>query len=227
MNEMDYIPRPAQLAEIEQKSRELGFELSSTPETGMLLRTLAASKPGGKFLEIGAGLGHGTAWILSGMDGSAHLLAVEKDFEMVEFVRRQFVNDSRIDVIAGSAGATLANYGMASFDIIFADARVGKYEMLDEALAALKPGGLYVVDDMNPQPHWPDDAPHHVPRVLRHLQDQADMCVAKMNWSTGIVIAAKKGAELPKPPPVDPEFVQRPQRPPVTHKITKLLGWGE
>lgn len=40
----------------------------------------------------------------------------------------------------------------ASFDLIFADAIPGKYEHLDETLALLRRGGLYVVDDMLPQP---------------------------------------------------------------------------
>ena len=50
----------------------------------------------------------------------------------------------------------------ASFDLIFADAIPGKYEHLNETLALLRRGGLYVVDDMLPQPTWPKD---HAPRA--------------------------------------------------------------
>jgi hypothetical protein len=36
--------------------------------TGLFLRTLAASKPAGRFLELGTGTGVATAWLLDGMD---------------------------------------------------------------------------------------------------------------------------------------------------------------
>ena len=49
-----------------------------------------------------------------------------------------------------------------SFDLIFANAIPGKYEHLDETLALLRCGGLYVVDDMLPQPTWQKD---HAPRA--------------------------------------------------------------
>jgi len=43
------------------ESEELGFTMGSEPRTGALLRTLAASKPGGRFLELGTGTGVGRA----------------------------------------------------------------------------------------------------------------------------------------------------------------------
>ncbi len=48
------------------------------------------------------------------------------------------------------------------FELVFADTWPGKYYALDEALSLIKPGGLYVIDDMLPQPNWPDD---HAPKV--------------------------------------------------------------
>ena len=43
------------------------------------LAALAASKPGGRLLELGTGTGIGTAWLLSGMDGDARLDTVDVD----------------------------------------------------------------------------------------------------------------------------------------------------
>jgi len=41
---------------------------------------------------------------------------------------------------------------------------IGKFELLDAALALLKVGGLYVIDDMLPQANWPR---RHAPRAPR------------------------------------------------------------
>ena len=54
---------PAALGGIRRDTEGIGFALASEPKTGSLLRALAASKPGGKFLEIGTGTGVGTAWL--------------------------------------------------------------------------------------------------------------------------------------------------------------------
>jgi len=57
----------------------LGFKMASEPQIGSLLRTLAASKPGGRLLELGTGTGVGTAWLLDGMDAAARLETVDND----------------------------------------------------------------------------------------------------------------------------------------------------
>jgi len=40
-----------------------------------------------------------------------------------------------------------------TFTLVFADAWAGKYHHLEEALQLLAVGGIYVVDDMRPQPN--------------------------------------------------------------------------
>jgi predicted O-methyltransferase YrrM len=53
--------------------------MASEPLVGALLRSLAASKPGGRFLELGTGTGVATAWLLDGMDDRATLVSVDND----------------------------------------------------------------------------------------------------------------------------------------------------
>ena len=53
------------------------------------------------------------------------------------------------------------------FDLIYADAWPGKFIHLDETLALLRPGGMYVIDDLLPQPNWPDG---HAPKVPALIQ---------------------------------------------------------
>ena len=70
---------PPAYAGIAERTRELGFTMPSDPKTGSLLKVLAASKPGGMILELGTGTGLATAWLLAGMDRSAHLISVDID----------------------------------------------------------------------------------------------------------------------------------------------------
>src|SRR5688572_31489907 len=56
--------------------------MSSEPGTGSLLRALAASKPNGRFLELGTGAGVGTAWPLAGMDPGSRLISIDNDAEV-------------------------------------------------------------------------------------------------------------------------------------------------
>lgn len=53
---------PTALRAIEQETRALGFGMASDALTGALLRTLAASKPSGVFLELGTGTGPQPTW---------------------------------------------------------------------------------------------------------------------------------------------------------------------
>ena len=53
---------------IKKATEAHGFDMPSEVLTCSLLKTLAATKPGGKFLELGTGTGLATTWILDGMD---------------------------------------------------------------------------------------------------------------------------------------------------------------
>jgi predicted O-methyltransferase YrrM len=64
----DVLNLPAMFEGIESDTRQLDFPLASERTTGALLRTLAASKPGGRILELGTGTGLSACWMLDGMD---------------------------------------------------------------------------------------------------------------------------------------------------------------
>lgn len=79
-----------------------------------------------------------------------------------------------------------------AFDLIFADAWVGKFSHLDETLRLLKPGGLYVVDDLLEQDNWPDDHAPKVERLVADLEARGNLVLAKLDWCTGIIIATMR-----------------------------------
>ena len=68
---------PRQLPMIQEATKIHGFGMASEALTGALLRSLAASKPGGNLLELGTGTGLATAWLLAGMDVAAKLTDTE------------------------------------------------------------------------------------------------------------------------------------------------------
>ncbi|MBC7893333.1 MAG: class I SAM-dependent methyltransferase [Sphingobacteriaceae bacterium] len=187
---MHQSPTARQHQPILEASRQIGFSMNVDELTGSLLRTLARSKPAGRFLELGTGTGLSTAWILEGMDADSSLISIENDSACVAVARQFLGNDARLDLRCEDADAWLKS-NQKSFDFIFADTWAGKYRLLDEALAFLKKGGVYVVDDLLPQPNWPEG--HHLKAkaLLRDLTQRVDLQVTALEWSTGILIATK------------------------------------
>lgn len=190
-NATDFISFPPQYARILAKSEDAGFTMNSDVLTGTLLRALAASKPTGRFLELGTGCGLGTCWILEGMSSDSRLLSIDADSGFQSIARAELGHDNRVSFQLGDAGAFLQS-SEAKFDMIYADAWPGKYSYLDEALELLKPGGIYVVDDMLPQPNWPDDHAPKAKKLLADLQSLPRVLSTFFRWSTGIVMCVKQ-----------------------------------
>lgn len=78
---------PARYLSLLERSLELEFSMNSDVQTGSLLRTLTASKPGGSFLELGTGCGVGTSWLLDGMTADARLISVDSNEVYQSIVR--------------------------------------------------------------------------------------------------------------------------------------------
>jgi hypothetical protein len=55
----------------------------------------------------------------------------------------------------------------------------------------LKIGGIYLIDDMLPQPNWPSGHQDNVVKLISYLDTREDLKLTKMNWSTGLIIATK------------------------------------
>lgn len=181
---------PLELPAILRDAEQAGFAMSCEDRTGSLLCTLAASKPGGRFVELGTGFGAGAAWIARGMDADARLTTVEVDPDAQAIARRHLGTDPRIEFVTADADDWLTT-ATGPYDFAYVDCRPGKYLRLPDLLALLAPGALYVVDDMQPQPTWPDD---HQPRVdgfLERLPDVPNLRATPMAWASGLVIAAR------------------------------------
>ena len=191
MNDQENLNPPATLKQIQQESESLGFRMSSDLLTGSLLRTLAATKPACQFLELGTGTGIATAWLLDGMDQDSQLVTVDNDDSVVSVAREYLGHDRRVAFYVEDSGLLLERFRNQQFDLIFADTWPGKYSHLEQALESLKVGGLYVIDDMLPQPNWPEGHASKASQLISVLESRGNLMVTKMNWSTGVIVAAR------------------------------------
>jgi predicted O-methyltransferase YrrM len=185
-------PHPTAYTAIDQATLQSGFTMASDSQTCSLLRTLAASKPAGRFLELGTGTGLSTSWILDGMDKDSTLVSVDNAPEFLAIARQWLGADSRLTLVESDGGAWIAQHHTEKFDYIFADTWHGKYLMLDEALGMLNPGGLYILDDMLPQSNWPDGHQEKAVRLLQTLEAREDLLLTSQAWATGIIIGVKR-----------------------------------
>ena len=77
-------------------------------------------------------------------------------------------------------------------DLIYADAWPGKFIHLDEALALLRPGGMYVIDDLLPQPNWPDGHAPKVPALISDIERRSELVSVRLAWASGLMVVVRK-----------------------------------
>jgi predicted O-methyltransferase YrrM len=185
---------PLQYKSISEQTERLSFNMNSDLYTGSLLKTLVAAKTSGRILELGTGGGLATSWIREGMDKNSRLITIENNAVLLQIAKQQLA-DPRIEFVLTDGYEWLNTYDGEKFDLIFADAMPGKFDLFEETIALLKPGGFYIVDDMLPQPNWPAGHAERVDEFISRLESKKDLVLTKMNWSTGVILAVKSSVE--------------------------------
>lgn len=191
MNSWSKRDEPGAIAGIWADSCACGFTMASEPLTCSLLRTLAASKRSARFLELGSGSGLSTAWLLDGMDSASSLTTVDNDETLLSILKRHLSADPRLTVVCADGDDFLRSLRGQRFDFIFADTWAGKYRLLEEALTLLNPGGLYVIDDMLPQPNWPDGHAAKAADLVATLEQMEGFHITRLAWASGVILVVK------------------------------------
>lgn len=194
MDDMNIVETPRVLDALRRDTERVGFAMASDPKTGSLLRTLSACKPGGRFLELGTGTGVGTAWLLAGMDSGSRLDSVDTDAAAQEIARRHLGHDARVTFHVTDGAVFLEQSRPEQFDFIYADAWPGKFSHLELALSLLRVGGIYLVDDLLPQPNWPNGHAPKVPVLISELERQHGFVATKLAWASGLMILVRTHA---------------------------------
>jgi demethylmenaquinone methyltransferase/2-methoxy-6-polyprenyl-1,4-benzoquinol methylase len=92
-------------------------------------------------------------------------------------------------MVVGDAITVTATEG--AFNLIFTDAQSGKWEGLDVTIAALRPGGQLLVDDMTPN-HFADaHHEHKTGEVRTKILGHPDLISIPIAWSTGLILSTR------------------------------------
>ena len=130
MDQANILKMPGRYPALLEKSREIGFGMSSDVYIGTLLKTLTASKPNGNFLELGTGIGLSLAWMIKGMDEKSQIISVDNDSELIQIANAFFHGESRLKLVCADGGAWLESYNGAAFDLmICANSPIGHQDM--------------------------------------------------------------------------------------------------
>jgi predicted O-methyltransferase YrrM len=126
------------------------------------------------------------------MDEESSITSIDHDSRFLEIAQSFLGADSRLTLICTDGGAWVEKNRNQKYDFIFADTWHGKYLLLEEVLAMLNKGGFYIIDDMLPQPNWPEGHQQKAINLIQLLEQREDLSLTKQVWSTGIIVAVKK-----------------------------------
>lgn len=138
------------LCEMERLADERGFPIVG-PQVGRLLSTLARAIDAKQILELGSGFGYSAWWFATavGPEGRVVLTEGSQDNASLagDFLERAGLGD-RVEIRVGDALEIAREYD-GPFDIVFNDIDKHDYpRALPLALARIRPGGLFVTDNM-------------------------------------------------------------------------------
>lgn len=184
-----------QASRIRRAAQHLGFEAESAAEKGTILTLLAGTKPGGDILELGTGAGLGTVHLLAGMDSTARCTSVELDPDLSAVAASVLGDDPRLTLVIDDGEHWLAQNIGKVFDLVYADTWPGKYHALDAALDMVKPGGLYLVDDLLPQTNWPDGHQARVDELVRTLERLPGWHFTRVDAASGLMLGTRLGEQ--------------------------------
>jgi demethylmenaquinone methyltransferase/2-methoxy-6-polyprenyl-1,4-benzoquinol methylase len=184
--------RPRLVAEATERAARRGFEYSCEEPVGPLLATLAAAVPtGGRILELGTGAGVGTAWILAGLGARTDVTVrtVEFDPELAAAVRATAGWPAWTEVLTGDAELLVQRLGR--HDLIFADATGGKWTGLRHTIAALAPGGVLLVDDMELSRYTEPEHRASVTAVREALAGDPRLVTVELPAGSGLILSTR------------------------------------
>ena len=180
---------PSVVAEAMRRVVATDFRQPSDDVVGRLLAILASNLPvGARVLEIGTGVGLGTAWICSGLAArdDVELVTIENDPDLHE-VTADYLWPSFVTLMQGDAELLLDTLGQ--FDLVFADASPYKLHHHPELIRLLRAGGSILFDDIKP-----GTGDHPDPDVLAlrlALLNDPSLLAVEFECASGIVVATR------------------------------------
>jgi len=182
---------PERVLAAQQRARATGFQFACEREVGELLAVLSAAVPeGGRILEIGTGVGVGLAWLTHGLGQrqDVEVVTIELDDD-VQQTTRSAPWPPWVRFESGDGAEMVGSLGQ--FDLIFPDAPGGKLFKLRRTVAALRPGGVLIVDDMELALHQDEQLRTALTAVRRRLVENPELICAELDFASGVILAVK------------------------------------
>jgi predicted O-methyltransferase YrrM len=138
------------VAEMEQLASARGFPIVG-PQVGRLLLMLARSIDAKRVLELGSGFGYSAWWFATAVGPEGSVILTEGSQDNADLARG-FLDRAglggRVEIRVGD-GLEIAREYDGPFDIVFNDIDKHDYpRALPVALERLRPGGLFITDNM-------------------------------------------------------------------------------
>ncbi len=169
-----------------------GFTQQGAVEVARFIGALTRLIGPRRALELGTGMGLTTYHILSNLPPAGMLDSVESDQALIEVARETVGRDKRLKLHNRLGEDFISDaLGSEGYDLIFADTWPGKYFLLDEVLRMVRPGGVYVIDDMNHSRDWPDGHEEKARNLLAFLKDLDGWTFSYYTFGTGVGIGQK------------------------------------
>jgi demethylmenaquinone methyltransferase/2-methoxy-6-polyprenyl-1,4-benzoquinol methylase len=182
---------PTSVADARRRATDLGFGQSCSDDVGRLLAVLAGAVPrDGRILELGTGVGVGTAWITSGLGtrSDVEVVSVESD-ERLNDAARTWPWPPYVAMVMADGREAIGTLG--TFDLIFADAAPIKYGHIEAVLAALRPRGLLVIDDTHLGSAAAENTHKKVETLRRFVSTHSELTSVELDWASGVILASK------------------------------------
>lgn len=182
---------PQAVAAAMQRVHEQCFYQSCVEDVGRFLAVMAAGVPtNGRILEIGTGVGLGTAWLTVGAmrRTDVEIVSVEIDAALHN-AAKTYAWPKTVSLIQGNLLELKESLG--TFDLVFIDASPIKHGHLEAALDLVGPNGRVVIDDVhvNADPTGESQA---LQSKLRHtFANHPDFVAVNLDWASGVLLATR------------------------------------
>jgi predicted O-methyltransferase YrrM len=151
----DFLPEDDALVTARRNAAEVGGAAPVSPQTGSVLRFVAAAIGARSVVEVGTGCGTSGIWLLRGMRSAGVLTTVDVEPEHQRLARAAYVaagfQAGRYRLIGGLALDVLPRLADGAYDLVFCDAdRQESWQYLVAARRLLRPGGVVVFNAVAP-----------------------------------------------------------------------------
>ena len=184
---------PAAVAHAKRRAVEQPSTRSCDDSIGRLLAVQAAHLvPGARILEIGAGVGIATAWLVAGLGSrtDAEILSAEAD-ETLSATARAYQWPSYVRIETADSKTALADR-LSTFDLILADASASSVDDVDAVVDALRSGGMLIFDQTAVSAAVNGLEDISLTELRKTIFDHNELVVADIDWSSGLLIATKR-----------------------------------